>query len=185
MSADPLRMTAEARSDSAQPTYEVRTTRCTQLARATEALRAQCEARLGASVRAVFRVTPLADGAASLCIVAQTSGASPAFVHWAACSSPGAPWVAPPAGWSTSPPRSHDGTGGAWNSEMDNLGNGIHALTINLPAATPGVVLVLAMDNGEWLKADGADVFVPINASATAQVPKAQKQAQAQAQAQA
>ena len=185
ISADPLRMTAEARSDSAPPTYEVRTTRCAQPARATEALLAQSEVRLGASVRMVLRVTPLADGAASLCIVAQTSGASPAFVHWAACSSPGAPWQPPPAGWSTSPPRSHDGTGGAWNSEMDSLGNGIHALNINLPAATPGVVLVLAMDNGEWLKADGADVFVPVNVNATAQALKAQKQAQSQAQAQA
>ena len=38
------------------------------------------------------------------------------FAHWATAAGAGEPWIAPPAGWSTNPPKSVDGGKGSWNT---------------------------------------------------------------------
>jgi len=141
---DLLRMTADARREPGTCTHE-------------------SEVRLGNYVRSMLRVTATASVITMSMVVQTESSVTPAFVHWAVSDGPGTSWRAPPSGWTTTPPRSSDGTGGAWNTDLDALGNGIYAVSIRVPAEARvrGIVCVLAMANGEWVKTATGDVFVP------------------------
>ena len=133
---------------------------------------------LGGTMPAVARVLTSPDKVTLAMVVRAPPGVAPSFVHWGVCDGPASPWLAPPYGWSTNPPRSADGTGGAWNTELDALGDDLFGVAVSLPAAARarGLVCVLAMSDGQWLKSDsGGDLFIPFPVDSSPQPSAAGK----------
>jgi alpha-glucan,water dikinase len=128
---------------------------------------------VGAGGACLARVVSGPGEDARLCIVARCPPAVPLrSVHWAALASAGAPWGAPPAGWSTTPPQSADAGGGAWDTLLEHVGGDLCAATVQLSStATGGVAFVLRSHAGDWLKDGKSDLYAPLSAMAVSAPP--------------
>jgi len=80
-------------------------------------------------------------------------------LHWGVTARTDGTWRQPPPGWTTVPPRSWGSTGNSWETEFENCGNKLKAVTLEVPCGKDeGIIFVLRTVADEWVK-DGEDDF--------------------------
>ena len=81
-------------------------------------------------------------------------------LHWGVTSRTDGTWRQPPPGWTTVPPRSWGSTGNSWETEFENCGNKLKAVTLEVPCGDDdGIIFVIRTVADEWVKNGDGDFY--------------------------
>ena len=98
-------------------------------------------------------------------------------LHWGVTSRTDGTWRQPPPGWTTVPPRSWGSTGNSWETEFENCGNKLKAVTLEVPCGNDeGIVFVLRTVADEWVKNGDGDFYAHRDTDQLAPAPSNEHQ---------
>lgn len=105
------------------------------------------------------RVEAVGNGRARFMMAA--SATVPLRLHWATAREVNGTWRSAPSGWSTTPPRSEDGGGGAWVTDTESV-DGAQYVEVEVDTDAETLAFLLRTASDRYVKRDDKDMYAPL-----------------------